>query len=84
MWENFLFIERMKKTTYQQIFANFYFWRTWDRQEIDLVEEREGKLFGYEFKSGSKLQKAPKLWRSTYPEAEYEVINKDNFMTFIA
>ncbi len=46
LWENFLFIERMKKTAYQQLFANFYFWRTWDQQEIDLVEERDGKLFG--------------------------------------
>lgn len=84
LWENFLFIERMKKLEYQQIFANFYFWRTWDRQEIDLVEERDGKLFGYEFKSGSKMPKAPKLWHTTYPEATYQVINRDNFMEFVA
>ena len=84
LWENFLFIERMKKLAYQQIFANFYFWRTWDRQEIDLVEDRDGKLYGYEFKAGSKSPKAPKLWGATYPKATYEVINKDNFMTFIA
>jgi predicted AAA+ superfamily ATPase len=83
LWENFLFIERMKKLAYRQIFANFYFWRTWDRQEIDLVEERDGRLFGYEFKAGGKRPKAPKLWTSTYPEAAYEVINRDNFMEFV-
>ena len=49
LWENFLVMERMKKRAYQDISANQYFWRTWEQQEIDFVEEREGKLFGYEF-----------------------------------
>lgn len=83
LWENFLFIERLKKLTYQQAFANFYFWRTWNRQEIDLVEERDGKLFGYEFKYNNKQPMAPALWRETYPEAGYQVVNRDNFMEFI-
>ena len=83
LWENFLFIERMKKRAYQQIFANYYFWRTWDQKEIDLVEEREGKLFGYEFKYGNAQPKPPSLWFKTYPEAEYEVVNRDNFMSFV-
>jgi hypothetical protein len=25
-------------------------WRVWNQQELDLVEERDGSLFGYEFK----------------------------------
>jgi len=50
LWENFIFIERMKKRFYQKIHSNIYFWRTWQQQEIDLVEERDGKLFGYEIK----------------------------------
>ena len=41
LWENFLVIERIKKQSYQQLYANNYFWRTWDGQEIDWVEERE-------------------------------------------
>lgn len=84
LWENFLFIERMKKATYEQTFANFYFWRTWDRQELDLVEERDGLLLGFEFKYGNKKPRAPKLWRETYPMAQYEVINRDNFIDFVA
>jgi len=39
-------VERMKKWCYSRIFANDYFWRTYDQQEIDLVEEREGRLWG--------------------------------------
>jgi uncharacterized protein len=84
LWENFLFIERLKKCSYQNIYSNRYFWRTWDQKEIDLVEEREGKLFGYEIKWGEKkLVNAPKLWFKTYPEASFEVINRQNYLDFI-
>ena len=50
LWENFLVVERLKLQSYKPIYANNYFWRTWDQKEIDYIEEREGKLYGYEFK----------------------------------
>ncbi|MBU4210075.1 ATP-binding protein [Patescibacteria group bacterium] len=83
LWENFLFIERMKKQSYKKIYCNNYFWRTWDKKEIDLVEERGGKLFGFEFKWGDKKIKAPKLWKETYKNAEFKVINRENFLKFV-
>jgi len=82
LWENFLFMERLKMRTYKRIYANQYFWRTWDKKEIDLVEERDGKLYGYEFKWGGKVTKAPKEWL-VYDNAEYKVINRDNYLDFI-
>lgn len=84
LWENYLFIERMKKQEYKKIYANSYFWRTYDQKEIDLVEEREGKLFGYEFKWGGKKIKEPKDWRKTYHNAEFEVVNQDNYLEFVS
>jgi len=83
LWENFLFMERMKKQAYQSIYSNNYFWRTYDKKEIDLVEEREGKLFGYEFKYGSKKVKPPKLWLKTYSNAAWQIVNRDNFLSFV-
>ncbi|MEN8118250.1 MAG: ATP-binding protein [Bacteroidota bacterium] len=83
LWENFLFMERIKTKHYKRIFSNDYFWRTYDQQEIDLVEEREGKLFGYEFKYSSKKTKAPKAWEKAYPDSDFEVISKDNFLDFL-
>ena len=84
LWENFLFIERLKYRTYFGEYANAYFWRTYDQQEIDLVEERGGKLFGYEFKwSSQKRVAAPTSWLTTYPEAEFKVITPDNYLDFI-
>ena len=84
LWENYLFMERLKKRRYTRLWANSYFWRTYDRKEIDLVEEREGRLYGYEFKWGkSKKVKPPKVWLETYKEASFEVINRENYLEFI-
>lgn len=83
LWENYLFMERTKKREYKKIYASQYFWRTYDQKEIDLVEERDGKLFGYEFKWGNKKTKPPKDWLNTYKEATYKVIDKENYLDFI-
>ena len=84
LWENFVFIERMKKRAYTSIYANIYFWRTYDQQEIDLVEDREGKLHGYECKwSASKKAAAPRAWKAAYPEADFTVIHPKNYLDFV-
>lgn len=83
LWENYLVVERLKKQQYQRIWSHNFFWRTYDQKEIDWVEEREGHLFGYEFKWGNTVAHAPKLWRNTYPEAIFQCINESNYLTFI-
>jgi hypothetical protein len=81
LWENFLIVERMKLRQYKTILASQYFWRTYDGAEIDLIEEREGKLFGYEFKWGLK-RPSPKSWLKQL-NSEYQLINKENFIEFL-
>lgn len=83
LWENFCIIERKKINEAEKRFANLYFWRTYDQKEIDLIEEREGKLFGYEFKWQKEKAKEPKEFLNTYKESSYEVINKNNFENFL-
>ena len=84
LWENFMFMERLKYRTYRPLHANMYSWRTYDRQEIDLVEERGGRLYGYEFKwSPNKIIPAPKSWIGTYSNASFEVIHPDNYQGFV-
>jgi hypothetical protein len=84
LWENFLFIERMKKLEYSSIYANSFFWRTWDQKEIDYIEERDGNLFGYEFKWKSKNpSKGSKTFLETYPESSLEVVTPENFLSFV-
>jgi len=81
LWENFLILERFKYRRANFVDATQYFWRTYDGAEIDLVEQREGKLFGYEFKWG-KERTAPFSWLKN-PNSEYKLINKNNFIDFL-
>jgi predicted AAA+ superfamily ATPase len=83
LWENFLYMERLKTKSYKRIFSNDYFWRTYDRQEIDLIEDRDGKLYAYEFKWQPKKVKAPKAWIDAYPDSEFQVISRENFLEFL-
>ncbi|OGM30104.1 hypothetical protein A2630_04615 [Candidatus Woesebacteria bacterium RIFCSPHIGHO2_01_FULL_44_10] len=84
LWENFLISERLKNQEYQSIHTNNYFWRTWDKKEIDWVEMREGKLFGYEIKwKKDKGSKAKSEWLDTYQEASFQVVNQENYFEFI-
>lgn len=85
LWENFLMIERLKKRSYKRIHGYSYFWRTYEQKEIDLVEERDGKLFPYELKWSEKnIAYAPKDWLTTYPQAEkFSVITPDNYLDFV-
>ncbi len=84
LWENFIITERIKKLSYHNIYTNIYFWRTWDKKEIDLVEEKDGNLYGYEIKwSTTKKISTPSDWRNTYPNAKYKVITPENYLEFV-
>jgi predicted AAA+ superfamily ATPase len=85
LWENFIMMERLKYRSYSRMTARDYFWRTWERQEIDLIEETGGTLSAYEFKySPGKSPAAPKRFRDTYPGASYEIISSGNFINFVS
>ena len=83
LWENFLISERVKQIEYKQSLAHMYFWRTKQQQEVDFVEEYNGKIFGYEFKWNKKrTNKLPKTFTETY-NAKSTVIDKSNFREFV-
>lgn len=84
LWENFLVVERLKKQAYRPIFANNYFWRTWEKKELDWVEEREGKLFAFEFKySPSRKTRAAKEFSRTYQNSIITTITRENYLDFV-
>lgn len=82
LWENFLVSERRKQNLYKDTFAKMYFWRTKQQQEIDFVEENNGKIAGFEFKWISKKTKFPQNFMKTY-KAEGFVIDRTNFREFV-
>lgn len=83
LWENFLIAERLKSNAYAGRYGQSYFWRTHTGAELDLVEEFDGQLWGYEFKWGAKTSKPPQAWLSTYPESRYACINRENFVAWL-
>ena len=84
MWENYLIADRIKKAEYGKIRTNFYFWRTTQQQEIDLIEETDGKLAAFEFKWNEKAKaKFPKTFSGNYPGAKFGVITRQNYETFL-
>jgi predicted AAA+ superfamily ATPase len=83
LWENYMMSERIKYQNYFGLISNNYFWRTYDKQEIDLIEEREGNLFAYEFKWSNKKIKPPVAWTKSYPKANYAVITQNNYYEWL-
>ena len=72
-----------KQNIYKETFARIYFWRTKQQQEIDFVEEKDGKIYGFEFKWKSKSKiKLPETFIKTY-NAETKVIDRKNFREFV-
>jgi hypothetical protein len=84
LWENYIVSERIKTLSYRLDHANTYFWRTYDQQEIDWVEEKDGVLHGYEIKWRIHRVNPPAAWGKAYPEAKYTVIHKDNYQAWLS
>ena len=83
LWENYMISERIKYQSYNGIFSNNYFWRTYDQQEIDFIEERGGKLFAYEFKWKQQKVKIPTAWEKAYPESQFKIISSENYFEWL-
>ena len=83
MWENFCVLEKIKCNSNNRIFANYYFWRTYDQKEIDYIEEQDGKLSAQVIVWQKNKHKLPKEFLDTYKNSEFKVINKDNYYNFV-
>lgn len=82
LWENYIITERIKLLEFNMIPSNLYFWRTYDKKEIDLIEERDGNFYGYEIKWSGKMPKPPKEWIEVY-DGQYKIINQSNYYDFL-
>ena len=85
LFENFCVIERMKKFMQRRQYANFYFWRTYDQKELDLIEERGGALNAYEFKwkETAPNRKTAEEFTSAYPNSQVHLVNPSGLDDFL-
>lgn len=85
LWENLMISERIKRNSYLKTYALSFFWRTHSQQEIDYIEESDGKLSAYEFKWKMKNKtREPILFKTAYPDSVFKVISPDNFWEFVS
>ena len=84
LWENYIISERLKRNAYKDEDRQMYFWRNYNQQEVDLVEYFAGKLSAMEIKYGdSKRKGKPNAFHQAYPDAEFHLIDRDNYLDFI-
>ena len=85
LWENFVIAERMKMLAYNGSFAQTYFWRTKQQQEIDYLEEEDGKIKAFEFKwnPNKAAAKCPNSFLAAYQNPEFKVITPRNVDEFL-
>lgn len=83
LWENYIIGEFRKKNFNSLSYNDLYFWRTYDNQEIDLIEESPSGLTAFEFKWGNKNPKMPKVFAQAYQGSKFFVVNRDNYLDFL-
>ena len=84
LWENYLIAERFKVVELQRSFARRYFWRTTGQQEVDYIEELDGRFSAYEFKwSNTAKAKLPAVFSQNYAPEKFTVVRPDNFDSFL-
>jgi len=84
LWENFMISERMKKLHYDDLWANSWFWRTQQQQEIDYIEEADGVISAFEFKWNPEAKiKNPNSFLSAYPNSSITAIHRNNYEDFL-
>ncbi len=85
LWENYVLSERVKYQNYTNKQAGNFFWRTYEQQEIDWIEESGGKLMAYEIKwNPAKTARVPTAWAKAYPESSFQVIHPENYLDWIS
>lgn len=85
LWENFAIAERLKINSYNNSFAQSWFWRTRQQNEIDYIEEEDGCIHAFEFKWNDRKAnvKCPVSFSQTYTNATFHVITKKNIENFL-
>ncbi|MDR0973831.1 MAG: ATP-binding protein [Prevotellaceae bacterium] len=84
LWENYLIAERLKANHYYRHFVKSYFWRTFQQQEIDLIEEADGMFSAYEIKwNESRRSRIPESFGQHYPVREQQVVTPNNYQEFL-
>ena len=84
LWENYFISERLKANHYRRRFVKSFFWRTFQQQEIDMIEEADGNITAFELKWNAKrTAKIPASFAEAYPNHLFHTVNRTNYLDFL-
>jgi hypothetical protein len=83
LWENYCMVERRKYLQKMNIYARHYFWRSYTRQEIDLIEEIGTTTSAYEFKYKYRNVRVPTSFHTEFPSIPFTLIHKESMNDFL-
>ncbi|HNX97037.1 MAG TPA: ATP-binding protein [Candidatus Aminicenantes bacterium] len=85
LWENFLVSERIKMRENAGLETRSFFWRTAQQQEIDYLEETNGRLDAAEFKWRAPPSfRLPRTFTKAYPDHTAQLVSPENYLTWLA
>ena len=84
LWKNYVISERVKWMRMNSIKNPYYFWKTHTNQQMDFIEMRDDKIFGYKTDWRKKKKvKFPNSFSAYYPNAKNGVINRSTYWPFL-
>lgn len=83
LWEQYVLSERIKNNSYKGYHPQYFFWRTYDGQEVDLIESYNGKLSAFECKWKNNRAKKPVAFDKAYPDALFTIVDQENYLEWI-
>ncbi len=83
LWEQYVLNERLKFNNHTDAGVDSFFWRTYDQQEIDLIEAKDGTLNAFECKWKEDKVKTPVAFAKAYPDATFKIINQENYLDWL-
>ncbi len=79
LWENYCIAERMKMHLMGPENVEMYFWKTYEKQELTLIEERKGQLHAFDIRWEKEGVKVPKHWKESYPQSEFRSLSRHDY-----
>jgi len=84
LFENYVINQLISKNSYADNFQSFFFWRTTNQQEVDLVIKKNNEITALEIKWNPKKLKTGSLaFKNKYPNHKYVGIHSQNFYDFL-
>ncbi|MBN2682154.1 MAG: ATP-binding protein [Bacteroidales bacterium] len=84
LWENFVVSERIKMIHNYKKHLKTYFWRNYQKKEIDYVEELNSNYELFECKySYKKTINVPKDFQNNYSNFKFNIISRENYWKYL-